>query len=118
MTTTKEISSPARHGGKECELEPEEREESCTTDCCTGNLARTSPRTHTVFIVECQDIATNSSCSASCGTGRLTVKTVKRKRGKDTQDCDICRDLETSTEEVNCNPQACPQGNRGGRRGL
>ena len=33
--------SPARYGGEECDLKPEEREEDCITDCCPGN-----PETH------------------------------------------------------------------------
>ena len=38
LTTAKVVSSPARYGGEECDLEPEETEVACTTDCCTGKL--------------------------------------------------------------------------------
>ena len=109
MTTIKEISSPARHGGKECDLEPEEREESCLTDCCTGNLARTGPRTHTVFLVECQDITTNSSCSTSCGPGEMNVKTLNMTKKRDLKGCDVCIQ-EITTKVVECNSRACPPG--------
>ena len=112
MTTTKEIASPAKYKGKECDLEPEEREEDCTTDCCTGNLVNTSPHTDTVFLVECGEdqTRTNSSCSATCGLGEMTITTVKRTKKMDEKGCDVCSNAEATTEVVNCTRQTCPSG--------
>ena len=41
LTTAQVLSSPARYGGEQCDLEPQEREVPCTTDCCPGKLANT-----------------------------------------------------------------------------
>ena len=38
LTTAKVVSSTAKYGGEECDLEPHNNEVPCTTDCCPGKL--------------------------------------------------------------------------------
>ena len=107
----KVVDSPARFGGEDCDLEPDEREEYCKTDCCPGELANTRHyRAHSCNFfptvpVKCDEGKTNSSCSASCGPGTMTVTNVQRTTNW--KGCDECS---TTYPKVNCNNQDCPPG--------
>ena len=101
----KVVDRPARFGGEECDLEPEEREENCWTVCCRGKLRNTRNYNCSFFLVECDEGQTNSSCSASCGLGKMTVTNVQR-----TTNWKGCEECSTTYPKVNCNIQDCPPG--------
>jgi hypothetical protein len=48
VITPKLVTSPARYGGEECDLEPEEIERECITDCCPGKADSLAVLTATV----------------------------------------------------------------------